>query len=175
MMVPGKVSSISGSASSLGLGPAVFDGFGTRLGVSRLQVASAGCGGTRMSHRFRARGFRRILGLGPAVFGGFGTRLGVSRLQVALARCRGTRMSHRGFRRILGLGPAVWGRFGMRFLFRGLVSFAPFLMDLILGPVSRFRTGLAPVSLHCRRRFLWTPLVLFQVVAIALVCPQFID
>ncbi len=134
-MVPGKVSSISGSASSLGLGPALFDGFGTRLGVSRLQVASAGCGGTRMSHRFRARGFRRIL----------------------------------------GLGPAVWGRFGMRFLFRGLVSFAPFLMDLILGPVSRFRTGLAPVSLHCRRRFLWTPLVLFQVVAIALVCPQFID
>src|SRR6266567_1770757 len=131
MMVPGKVSSISGSASSLGLGPAVFDGFGTRLGVSRLQVA--------------------------------------------LARCRGTRMSHRGFRRILGLGPAVWGRFGMRFLFRGLVSFAPFLMDLILGPVSRFRTGLAPVSLHGRRRFLWTPLVLFQVVAIALVCPQFID
>src|SRR6266699_3773388 len=131
MMVPGKVRLISGSASSLGLGPAVFDGFGTRLGVSRLQVASA--------------------------------------------RCRGTRMSHRGFRRILGLGPAVSDRFGMRFLFRGLVSFAPFLMDLILGPVSRFRTGLAPVSLHCRRRFLWTPLVLFQVVAIALVCPQFID
>src|SRR6266567_3385458 len=131
MMVPRKARSISGSASSLGLLPAVFEGFGTRLGVSRLQVASA--------------------------------------------RCRGTRMSHRGFGRFLGLGPAVSGRFGMRFLFRGLVSFAPFLMDLILGPVSRFRTGLAPVSLHCRRRFLWTPLVLFQVVAIALVCPQFID
>jgi hypothetical protein len=80
-------------------------------------------------------------------------------------------MSHRGFGRFLGLGPAVSGRFGMRFLFRGLVSFAPFLMDLILGPVSRFRMSLAPVSLHCRRRFLRTPLVLFQVVAVALVCP----
>src|SRR6266566_3662057 len=131
MMVPGKVRLISGSASSLGLGPAVFDGFGTRLDVSRLQVTSA--------------------------------------------RCRGTSMSHRGFRVVLGLGLAVSGRFAMSFLFRGLVSFAPFLMDLIWGPVSRFRSGLAPVSLHVRRRFLRTPLVLFQVVAVALVCPQFID
>jgi len=48
-------------------------------------------------------------------------------------------------------------------------------MDLALGFLSAFYMSLAPVSLRRWRRFLPTPLVLFQVVAVALVCPQFID
>src|SRR6266511_1740713 len=75
MMVPRKLRLASGSASSLGLLPAVFDGFGTRLGVSRFQVPSTRRRGMRMSHRFRVRGFRHILDLGRVVSGRFGMRL----------------------------------------------------------------------------------------------------
>src|SRR6266576_3333202 len=74
-MVPRKLRLTSDSASSLGLLPAVFDGFGTSLGVSHFHVPLARCRRTRMSHRFRARGLRRILGLGRAVSGRFGMRL----------------------------------------------------------------------------------------------------
>src|SRR6266516_1970830 len=106
-------------------------------------------------------------------------RFGLGRLWIASARCRSTRKPDRfracGFGRILGLGPAVSGRFGTRFLFRGLVQFTPFLMDLTLGFLSAFCMSLALDSLRRWRRFLRTPLVLFQVVAVALVCPQFID
>src|SRR6266536_514508 len=134
MLVPGRLRLVTSSVSSLGLLPPVFKRFGMRFGLGRLWIASARCRRTRMSHRFRARGFRRILGNGPAVFGGFGTR----------------------------------------FLFRGLVQFTPFLMDLTLGFLSAFCMSLALDSLRRWRRFLRTPLVLFQVVAVALVCPQFI-
>src|SRR6266536_4775818 len=75
MTVPRRLRLASGLTSGLGALPAVFDGFGTNLGMSRFQVPSARCRGTRMLHRFRARGLRRILGLKRAVSGRFGMRL----------------------------------------------------------------------------------------------------
>src|SRR6266700_4268776 len=75
MTVPRRLRLASGLTSGLGALPAVFDGFGTNLGMSRFQVPSARCRGTRMSHRFRARGLCRILGLKRAVSGRFGMRL----------------------------------------------------------------------------------------------------
>ncbi len=84
------------------------------------------------------------------------------------------RFRARGFRRIFSVRRAVSDRFDRRFLRRGLVNFAPFWMDLA-DPVPMLWRSSAPVSLRCRRRFQWTRLELFQVVAVALVCPQFID
>jgi hypothetical protein len=45
----------------------------------------------------------------------------------------------------------------------------------VLGFLLAFCMSLAPIALRRWRRFLWIPLVPFQVVAVALVCPQFID
>src|SRR5262249_2392452 len=123
-----------------------------------------------MWHQFRACCF----GLGQAVSTDFVTRLGVSRLLATSARHLGTSVPpHWGFRRILGLGPAVSSRFAVRLLFRGVTDFSPFLTELTLGAVSTFSVNLVRALLR-RWRLLWSRLVLFQMITVALVCRRFV-
>src|SRR5262249_36163439 len=112
-------------------------------------------------------------GLGQTVSADFATRLGVSRLLATSARHLGTSAPRRGFRGILGLGPAVSSRFDMSLLFRGVIDFSPFLTDLTWGAVSTFSVNLVRTLLR-RSRLLWSRLVLFQMITVALVCRQFV-